>query len=188
MLRENKRFFFGHAVEGARSAELEDALQWLLDARMVHKVPKTEKIGIPLSSYVSKNLFKLYMMDVGIMRHQAGISAAHIMEDMLDETFLGGFYENFVMCEISAYGYKGEAYWGSGNEAELDFLITVDDGVIPIEVKSKKRYRAASLKEYIDIYTPKKAIVFSDKRYKENGIVYTIPLYVVWLMRGITDS
>jgi hypothetical protein len=37
MLRENKRFFFGHAVKGARSAELEDALQWLLDARMVHR-------------------------------------------------------------------------------------------------------------------------------------------------------
>jgi len=182
LAKENKRFFFGHAVKGARSAELEDALQWLLDARMVHKVPKTEKVGIPLSSYLSENLFKLYMMDVGIMRCQAGISAAHIMEDMLDETFLGGFIEDFVMCEISAYGHRGEAYWGSGNEAEVDFLITLDDGIIPVEVKSGTRYRAASLKEYIDRYAPRKAIVFSDRRYSENGIVYTIPLYAIWLI------
>ncbi len=119
------------------------------------------------------------------MRYQAGIYAAHIMEDMLDETFLGGFFDDFVMCEISAYGCKGEVYWGSGNEAEVDFLITSDDGIIPVEVKSGKRYRAASLKEYIDRYNPKKTIVISDERYRENGIVYTVPLYAIWLVCGI---
>jgi len=35
--KENKKFIFGHAVEGGRARELEDALQWLIDAGMEFK-------------------------------------------------------------------------------------------------------------------------------------------------------
>ncbi len=179
---ENRRFFFGHAVKGARSKDLEDALQWLLDAGMVYKVPKIEKPRIPLSSSGSDNLFKIYMMDVGILRHKAGVSAAHIMDDEIDPFFKGGMTENYVMCELTAYGHAGEGYWSSGNEAEVDFLITSDLGIIPVEVKSKKKYRAASLKEYMDAYSPKRAAVISGKDYNENAAVTTIPMYFIWMI------
>ncbi len=179
---ENRRFFFGHAVEGARSKDLEDSLQWLLDAGLIYKVPKVERIGIPLSSYESDNLFKIYMMDVGILRYKAGVSAAHIIEDRLDPLFKGGMTENYIMCELTAYGYTGEGYWGSDNQAEVDFLITADFGIVPIEVKSKERYRAASLKEYIDKFLPTKALVISGKDYGINGIVTTIPMYFIWMI------
>lgn len=182
---ENRRFFFGHAVKGARSKDLEDSLQWLIDAGMVYKVPKVEKIGIPLSSFESDNLFKIYMMDVGILRYKAGVSAAHIMEDRLDPFFKGGMTENHIMCELTAYGHAGEGYWGSGNQAEVDFLLTTDSGIIPIEVKSKEKYRAASLKEYVDRYNPPKAIVISGRDYGINGIVTTIPMYFIWMLGGI---
>lgn len=182
---ENRRFFFGHAVNGARSKDLEDSLQWLIDAGMIYRVPRAERIGIPLTSFVSDNLFKIYMMDVGILRYKAGVSAAHIMEDRLDPLFKGGMTENYIMCELTAYGHPGEGYWGSGNEAEVDFLITTDSGIIPIEVKSKERYRAASLKEYIDKYRPAGAIVISRKDYGVNGIVTTVPMYFIWMLGGM---
>ena len=185
---ENRRFFFGHAVKGARSKDLEDSLQWLLDAGMVYKVPRVERIGIPLSSYESDNLFKIYMMDVGILRYTAGVSAAHIAEDRLDPLFKGGMTENYIMCELTAYGHPGEGYWGSGNQAEVDFLITADPGIIPVEVKSKERYRAASLKEYIDRYAPAKAAVISSRDYGINGIVTTIPMYFIWAISGMISS
>jgi len=182
---ENRRFFFGHAVKGARSKDLEDSLQWLADAGMVYKMPRTERIGIPLSSFSSDGLFKIYMMDVGILRYKAGVSAAHIMEDRLDPLFKGGLTENYIMCELMAYGHPGEGYWGSGNQAEVDFLLTTDSGIIPVEVKSKGRYRAASLKEYIDMYHPAKAIVISGKDYSTSGIVTTVPMYFIWMLGGI---
>lgn len=182
---ENRRFFFGHAVKGARSKDLEDSLQWLIDAGMVYRLPKIERIGIPLSSFDSDNIFKIYMMDVGILRHMAGVSATQIIEEKLDPLFRGGLIENYVMCELTAYGHSGQGYWGSGNLAEVDFLITSDSGIIPIEVKSKDRYRAASLKEYIDRYSPEKAIVLSGKDYSVNGDVFTVPLYFIWMICSI---
>ncbi len=182
---ENRRFFFGHAVNGARSKNLEDSLQWLMDAGMVYKVPRIERIGIPLSSYRSESLFKIYMMDVGILRYKAGVSASHIMEDKLDPLFKGGMIENYTMCELTAYGHAGEGYWASGNQAEVDFLITADVGIVPIEVKSKDRYKATSLKEYIDRYSPAKAIVISGKDYNADGIVTTVPMYSIWIMDDV---
>lgn len=182
---ENRRFFFGHAVKGARSKDLEDSLQWLIDAGMVYRLPKIERIGIPLSSFDSDNIFKIYMMDVGILRHMAGVSATQIIEEKLDPLFRGGLIKNYVMCELTAYGHSGQGYWGSGNLAEVDFLITSDSGIIPIEVKSKDRYRAASLKEYIDRYSPEKAIVLSGKDYSVNGDVFTVPLYFIWMICSI---
>ena len=182
---ENRRFFFGHAVKGARSKDLEDSFQWLIDAGMVYRLPKIERIGIPLSSFDSDNIFKIYMMDVGILRHMAGVSATQIIEEKLDPLFRGGLIENYVMCELTAYGHSGQGYWGSGNLAEVDFLITSDSGIIPIEVKSKDRYRAASLKEYIDRYSPEKAIVLSGKDYSVNGDVFTVPLYFIWMICSI---
>ncbi len=179
---ENRRFFFGHAVKGARSKDLEDSLQWLIDAGMVYRLPKIERVGIPLSSFDSDNIFKIYMMDVGILRYMAEVSAAQITEEKIDPLFRGGLIENYVMCELSAYGHTGQGFWGSGNLAEVDFLITSDSGIIPIEVKSKDRYRAASLREYIDRYSPGKAIVFSGKDYSVNGDVFTIPLYFIWMI------
>ena len=182
---ENRRFFFGHAVKGARSQDLEESLQWRIDAGMVYKVSKVERIGIPLSPFESDNLFKIYMMDVGILRYKAGVSAVHIMEDRLDPFFKGGMTENYIMCELTAYGLAGEGYWSSGNQAEVDFLLTTDSGIIPIEVKSKEKYRAASLKEYIDRYNPPKAIVISGRDYGINGIVITVPMYFIWMLGGL---
>jgi|GEM_PF-33168 len=184
---ENRRFLFGHAVEGARAKDLEDALQWLVDAGMVYRLPRIERIGVPLSPYASENLFKIYMMDVGILRREAGVPASHIMEGTLDPLFRGGFMENYVMCELAAYGCPGEGYWVSGNEAEVDFLVTTDSGVMPIEVKSGERYRAASLAEYIDRYSPDIAVVVSGKDGGTNGTVATVPFYSVWRIRDLKE-
>ena len=62
-------------------------------------------------------------------------------------------------------------------------------GIMPIEVKSKEKYRAAGLKEYIEKYSPVKAVVISGKDYGINGIVTTIPMYFVWVIGDmIPDS
>ena len=38
LARENKKFIYKVVKEGARAREYEDALQWLVDARLVHKI------------------------------------------------------------------------------------------------------------------------------------------------------
>ena len=49
--RENSKFLYKVVKVGARAREYEDALQWLVDARLVHKVYRSSTPGLPLASY-----------------------------------------------------------------------------------------------------------------------------------------
>ncbi|MDR0523418.1 MAG: DUF4143 domain-containing protein [Candidatus Methanoplasma sp.] len=63
---------FGHVRKGARARDLEDSLQWLIDAGLAHKVPLVERPGAPLSMFADRGFFKIYMSDVGLFRCMAG--------------------------------------------------------------------------------------------------------------------
>ena len=51
LARENKKFIYKVVKEGARAREYEDALQWLVDARLVYKVYRSTAPGLPMSAY-----------------------------------------------------------------------------------------------------------------------------------------
>ncbi|PIN94160.1 hypothetical protein COU54_00120 [Candidatus Pacearchaeota archaeon CG10_big_fil_rev_8_21_14_0_10_31_24] len=53
-------------------------------------------------------------------------------------------------------------YWRTKSKAEVDFIIKINNEVIPIEVKLKADEKIGkSLHSFIDIYKPKKAFVVS---------------------------
>ncbi|MCL2146833.1 MAG: DUF4143 domain-containing protein, partial [Synergistaceae bacterium] len=71
-------------------------------------------------------------------------------------------------------------YCESNNQAELDFVIQLENTIIPIEVKSWESARSQSLEVFSKKYNIKNAIRVSAKNFGfENGIK-SIPLYAVW--------
>ena len=63
LARENKKFIYKVVKEGARAREYEDALQWLVDAQLVHKVYRSTAPGLPMSAYDDLSAFKIYLVD-----------------------------------------------------------------------------------------------------------------------------
>ncbi|MDR3294824.1 MAG: ATP-binding protein [Clostridiales Family XIII bacterium] len=49
--KENRKFIFSQVKQSWRAKDLEDALQWLIRAGLVHKVECVEKPNFPISSY-----------------------------------------------------------------------------------------------------------------------------------------
>lgn len=183
---ENRRFFFGHAVKGARARDLEDAVQWLADAGMVYRLPRVSRPVIPLRPDPSESMFKLYMMDVGLLRFKSGVTASDIENGSADRLFIGGLTENFAMCELLAYGFRDLGYWADV-QSEVDFLISCN-GIVPAEVKASDNYRATSLKRFIDAFRPRTAVVLSYKDGRQNGIVLTVPLYSMWDLQALSQQ
>ena len=68
LAKENKKFFFGQIKKGARSSEYEIAIQWLIDCGLVYKVSRVNEPHMPLKAYKSMNAYKLFVIDVGIIR------------------------------------------------------------------------------------------------------------------------
>ncbi len=184
LAKENNKFVFSHVKEGKRSAELEDALQWLRDAGLVTQLYLVEKPETPLSAFADKTYFKVYMSDVGLLRVKSGISS----ETVLNETdtfcrYKGAFTENYVLNELRALG-KDPCFWRSGNTAEVDFIYEDKENIIPVEVKAADNTQAKSYKQYCKKYLPAVGFKISFKNIAENDLEGTrtisLPAYMGW--------
>ena len=184
LARENNKFIFSHVKEGKRSADLEDALQWLVDAGLVVKTELVEKPEIPISGFADKTYFKVYMSDIGLLRARSKVSPKTI----LDETdyyikYKGAFAENYVVNELISIG-KSPYFWRSGNTAEIDFIFEEEGEMIPVEVKSADNTQAKSYKQFCKKYRPKHGLKLSRKNIAKNNcegtVTYNIPLYLNW--------
>nr|WP_027872396.1 ATP-binding protein [[Eubacterium] cellulosolvens] len=184
LAKENNKFVFSHVKEGKRSADLEDALQWLVDAGLLIKTELVEKPEIPLDGAANKTYFKVYMSDVGLLRAKSKVSVNTILEESdLYVRYKGAFAENYVLNELKSIG-KAPFFWRSGNTAEVDFIYDEEGELVPVEVKAADNTQAKSYKQFCKKYQPPKGLKLSKKNIAENLCestkTYSIPLYLEW--------
>lgn len=179
LAKENKSFKYNFIDENGRKRKYETSIDWLVSSKMVLIDYNTKKIEIPLKVYVDENNFKLYLSDVGILTNMSEIKYPDII---LDNAFIykGAITENFVAQELISKNEK-LYYFTSNKELEIDFLYySLQDGIIPIEVKSGNNSRSQSLNKYISKYNPKYSIRFSTRNFGFENNIKSIPLYAVF--------
>lgn len=179
LARENKKFFFGHAKEGARSKDLEKALQWLVDARLVYKCTLIKRPEIPISMFEDGTYFKLYMADTGLLRIKMGYDAA---QEDFNPFFKGAQAENYVCCELMSGGIQPH-FWRD-DRYEVDFVVQTGGHIIPIEVKAEKDRKSASLDAYRERYRPEQMILVSANEPSTRGMTY-IPFWYFWKLKSL---
>ena len=178
--RENNKFVYRVVREGARAREYENALQWLVDAGMIYQVKLCEKPELPLSFYENSSAFKVYLLDIGLLRKLSKLPAEiFVSATQLFTEFKGAVAENFVLTSLLAQGFAMPNYWTlQGNKAEVDFLIAKGLSVIPIEVKSDRRISGKSFAEYDKKYHPDLRIRFSMNNIKKDGNLLNLPIFM----------
>lgn len=185
LAKENTKFMFGHVKKGWRAKDLEDALEWLINAGLVYKVCKIEKPSMPLSSYSDETSFKLYMADIGMLRKLSKLPYEIILDKSNNyKEFKGSFTENYVLTEILKSTTDTAYYWSSGNTAEVDFIVQCNSEIVPIEVKSERNVKAKSLAEYLKKYAPKYSVKTSLRSDLKTETVMSIPLYLVAALKN----
>jgi predicted AAA+ superfamily ATPase len=185
LAREHRRFIFGRVRDGARAREYEDAIQWLADAGLVHRVTRYTKPANPVRTYEDASIFKLYLHDVGLLGALAGLDAQVLLHGTgIFEEFKGALTEQYVLQQIVAARNEAPMYWSPEKPtAEVDFAIERPTGLVPIEVKAEENLRSKSLRTYIDRFQPSEALRFSLADYREQQDMTNVPLYAIgpWL-------
>ncbi len=182
------RFMYSRASPGARASDLENAVEWLVMSGLVRRVESVSEPVLPLKANADPSDFKLYWCDVGLLRRAMGLSSGDILlPDGRNEGSLKGLTENYVLNELTCDGFGSVFSWSSGRKARVDFIVQVGMDIVPMEVKTGERIRAAGLKEYMDRYAPRKAFLISRKDLK-NGRVTDLPLSLMWLFRTVCSS
>ena len=187
LAKENKKFVYGLVREGARAREYEDAIMWLCDAGEIIRTHNVNKPDIPISAYADLKSFKVFLLDVGLLRAMSRVSPKVILEgSRIFEEFKGALTEQYVCQELQNYSDVLETnyYWSSSATAEVDFLVSDGWDVYPLEVKAGVTMNAKSLKLYREKYSPKWALRTSLLAYEKNEASKTIniPLYMLFVL------
>lgn len=183
----SKKFQYSVVETNAKSREYILPLNWLVESNMVQMCKCVKLPEKPLRGFVDENVFKVYYSDVGIFNRIVGNDAKTIILDEM-KIYKGIITENYVANQLKSNGID-LLYWKGSRESEVDFLITtLEDGVIPIEVKASDNTQSKSLIEYNKIYSPKYMIRISSKDfgYSPDTKIKSIPLYAVFLVKNLT--
>ena len=178
LTKGNKKFIFGALKKGARASEFEEAIQWLTDAGIVHKVNRVKNVQMPLKFYEERDVFKLFILDVGLMGAMSDTPASQILVgDNVFKEYKGAFTEVYVYSQLATIGIPVYYHSVEKSRIELDFVIQLSDNVYPVEVKAEENVKAKSMKQFINSHPDLKGIRISMMNYIEQSWLENIPLY-----------
>jgi predicted AAA+ superfamily ATPase len=170
--------------KGARGRDYDSALNWLVASEMVLQCRAVETPKMPLKGYLDAGVFKIFMNDPGLLGNLVDIRYPDIMLDRKFE-YKGMLTESFVANQLTASGIP-LLYWLDENNAEVDFLIQTDDGIIPIECKSGTNKVSASLRRYQEKFAPAWVIRLMARNFGFVNNIRTIPLYAAFAIAELT--
>ena len=179
LAKENRKFVYQLVRPGARAREYEDALIWLQNAGLIHKISLCQTPQIPLKSYEDLSIFKIYCLDIGLLRVLSELTPeTYLSNSPIFKEYKGALAENYILQSLLANGIKCSRYWASGNKAEVEFIVQYGMDVIPIEVKSGISITGRSLVEYNKKYSPNLRVRFSMLNLKRDDTLLNIPLFL----------
>lgn len=178
---QSNKFQYGKISQNARKRDYETALNWLLSSTMIHKSTILNKVEIPPLGFITSDHFKLYLSDVGILINMLQIKYSDIILDNLLQ-YKGIIAENYVATQLIASNIP-LIYWESGNQAEVDFILYNNEGLIPIEVKASDNTTSQSLNVYMKRYNPAYAIRISSKNFGFANGIKSVPLYATFCIK-----
>ncbi len=175
---ENKKFIYGVIRKGARAKEFEKAIRWLCEAGLCYQVSRLKKVGLPLKAYEDFSVFKLYVFETGILIRLARLDPrVFAIGDELFTEFKGALAENYVCTALKKEMGWPPYYWTSQGRAEVDFIISEVNNIIPIEVKSGSATKAKSLAVYKELHHPALRVRISNLNLKLTEDLLNIPLF-----------
>lgn len=159
---EHASKYVGHRIKyekfgesSFRSREMSDAFDILEKAMIISRVFASASKQMPLMSNLKKSP-KLLHLDVGLVNYQAGLRTDIAMMNDVNAVFNGQVAEQIVGQTCLAMNPRRNMnlnYWyreQRGTTSEVDYLMVINDRLVPMEVKSGKVGTLRSLHNFMD--------------------------------------
>lgn len=187
---KNKRFILKRLNENAKFERYQNSFLWLKNAGVALPVYNVAEPKAPLLLARSRNLFKLFQSDIGLLAAQyaEGIQLRIIQGDK--DINHGSIYENAIAQELVAHGIE-PYYYNNKKRGELDFIIELGGRILPIEVKSGKDYEIhRALSNIMDCseYNLQEAVILNNDNLRVEGKLVYAPVYMVMFLERKNDA
>lgn len=198
--QHEKRVVFKHVQKGTYAEQYEDTFFWLADSMISNECFLCNDPNVGLSVNETRSYIKCYMGDTGLLVSHAFDENELLEEEvykqiMSDRLSINGgmLYENVIAQMLIANGHKLYFYTHYNeekhrNDIEIDFLLSNNSKVkyklLPIEVKSGKRYAITSLERFKEKYKSRieDCYVIHPKNLVLKGDIICIPPYMTGML------
>jgi uncharacterized protein len=187
-LQLGKKFKYSAIPGELRKRELVPCIDLLATAGVIHKVYDTAAQGLPLGAQIDPDAFKIVFLDIALAQAVLGLD---ITEWLLsaEQPWInkGEIVEAFVGQELLAYSqpmHKQQLYYWLRDErtaqAEVDYVTTIKQAIIPIEVKGGLGSTLKSMHIFLEKHHASPfGIRFSTQNYSVYATIHSYPLYAV---------
>ncbi len=166
-----KKVIYQHIDRESKSAQIKKNIELLIQAHLVIPSYHTNASGLPLKAGVDHSVLKVYFLDIGLVNclHQFSWND---FQELFEKSFVtkGFLAEQFISQHLAYHtnpvGGPETLFWlkdKSSEKAEIDFLISSEQKIIPIEVKAEKGGRLKSLEVFAREKKILKAYKFSNE-------------------------
>lgn len=184
------KFVYARASKEGNYRQVREAVELLTMAGLIIPVYRNAANGLPIGAGVNTSIFKLLIMDTGLLQRMAQLDiAAIIASDISNWNVInkGAIAEQFAALELlkcaSPYEQSTLYFWQRevrNSNAEIDYIVQTSQGVLPIEIKSGTKGSMRSLHLFLE---EKKDIPFGLRSSMENFSEYenikVCPLYAL---------
>ena len=194
--RKEKRYKLSSLKKEARFRTYEDSFMWLSDAMVINPCFNVTDPNIGFALSADYGTQKIYMHDTGLLVTQTfqenKTSNQSLYRSLLFDKLNvneGMFMENIVAQMLRAAGHRLYFYSRSNtsnriNHIEIDFLITCENKMVPIEVKSSSYRKHSSLDKFRNKFRNKigDSFILYGKDLMIKDEVIHLPIYMASLL------
>lgn len=177
-----------------RSREMSEAFDVLEKAMLISRVFASASKQMPLVSNLKKSP-KLLHLDVGLVNYQTGIRTEVAMVKDINAAYHGQIGEQVAgqtLLSMNTNRYANLHYWyreQKGATSEVDYLISMQDRIVPVEVKSGKTGTLRSLHNFMDesksdlalrVYSGNMRTERITTLHKKKFTLFSIPFYLLY--------
>lgn len=180
--KDNKKFQYKYVSKGGRSSKYDASVQWLIDAGIVLKCNNLSIPEFPFTSYKRIDAFKLYVSDIGLLVSLLGMDAQSKI--LLGELGIskGAIYENAIACMLT-HNHLDLYYYEKNSTLEIDFIVSLNNKVTGIEVKSADNIQSKSLNSFIEYHGGNQGIRLSSKNIYAKDNELRLPIYMAMFIK-----
>lgn len=194
--KKEKKYKLSSINKNARFRTFEDSFIWLNEAMIINTCFNSTDPNVGLALSADNSTQKCYMADTGLLVTHTFMDTPFINNEFYKAVLFdkldineGMIMENIVAQMLRCNGHKLYFYSRSDNKnrenhMEIDFLITTEKKISPIEVKSGNYRSHSSLDKFREKFSSKigTPYILYPKDVMEKDGIWHLPLYMTMFL------
>lgn len=181
------KFVYSKAADDTSHYHIKEAIDLLNMAGWVIPVTHSAANGLPLGAEANLKKRKMLLLDTGIFQRILGLDIAEsLLDNSMASLHKGALAEQFWGLEYLKYANPWSPpalyYWhreAASANAEVDYVISQENQILPIEVKSSGRGRMQSLRQFLAEKKQSYGYRFSTENFSSYDDIKCFPLYAI---------